>query len=216
MEETRLILHPGEAIRTPRILLLSWNEDHEAAHNRFRRLLLFKYVPQEEGKPVRLPLASQCFDRYSWTRPEWATEAGQIAAAKFAGGVGFDTHWLDAAWFVGGFSNGVGNWFTKPAEFPRGLGPVAEACHAMGMRFVVWFEPERVAAGSQIAREHPEFVFGGEKGASFGSTTLARGGGSRTSSPGASRSTGSTSTGTTSTSIPSDSGAGTIPPTGRA
>jgi len=35
------------------------------------------------------------------------------------------------------------------------------------MRFVVWFEPERVAVGTKIAREHPEFVFGGEQGGLF-------------------------------------------------
>jgi alpha-galactosidase len=37
----------------------------------------------------------------------------------------------------------------------------------MGMKFMMWFEPERVAAGSQIAREHPEFVFGGKQGGLF-------------------------------------------------
>ena len=81
--------------------------------------------------------------------------------------MGFDTHWLDAAWFVGGFPNGVGNWFCKPKEFPNGLKPVTDACHATGMKFVLWFEPERVAEGTQIAREHPEFVFGGAKGGLF-------------------------------------------------
>lgn len=167
MEQTHLLLHPGERIRSPRILLMSWRGDHLAAHNRFRRLLLFNYVPKENGRPVRLPVVSQCFDRYSWTRPEWATEEGQVAAARFAHDVGCDTHWFDAAWFEGGFPNGVGNWYPKPKEFPKGLKPIGDACHKMGLRFVLWFEPERVAAGSLIAREHPQFVFGGEKGGLF-------------------------------------------------
>lgn len=167
MEKTHLLLHPGERIRTPRILLMPWRGDRQTAHNRFRRLLLFHYVPPHNGRPVRLPVVSQCFDRYSWTRPEWATEAGQIQAAQFARDIGCDHHWLDAAWFVGGFPNGAGNWFHKPEEFPRGLKPVSDACHRLGLRFVLWFEPERVAPGTQIAREHPEFVFGGEKGGLF-------------------------------------------------
>lgn len=167
MAETHLILHPGERIRTPRIVIMPWRGDREAAHNRFRRLLLFHYVPQENSRPVRLPVALQCFDRYSWSVPEWATEAGQLEAVAAAAELGCDHHWLDAAWFPGGFPNGVGNWSAKPVEFPRGLGPVGEACHAKGLKFVVWFEPERVAAGSEIAREHPEFVFGGEKGGLF-------------------------------------------------
>lgn len=167
MELTHLLLHPGERIRSPRILLMPWQGDRMAAHIRFRRLLLFNYVPKVDGKPARLPVVSQCFDRYSWTRPEWATEAGQIAAAQFAHSVGCDAHWLDAAWFEGGFPNGVGNWTCKPKEFPRGLGPVGEACRKLGLKFVLWYEPERVAAGSQIAREHPQFVFGGANGGLF-------------------------------------------------
>jgi len=167
MERTHLRLHPGERIRSPRILVMPWRGDWLAAHNRFRRLLLFHYVPKQDGRPVRLPFVSQCFDRYSWTRPEWATEAGQIAAARFAHRVGCTHHWLDAAWFVGGFPNGVGNWFCKPKEFPNGLNPISQACHQMGLKFVVWFEPERVAPDTQIAREHPEFVFGGSKGGLF-------------------------------------------------
>ncbi len=35
------------------------------------------------------------------------------------------------------------------------------------MKFVLWFEPERVAPGTALAREHPEFVLGGEKGGLF-------------------------------------------------
>jgi len=167
MEKTHLLLHPGERIRSPRVLMLSWHGDRLTAHNRFRRLMLFHYVPKQNGRPARLPIALQCFDRYSWTRADWATEAGQMAAAEFAKGIGCDHHWLDAAWFVGGFPNGVGNWTCKPKAFPNGLKPVSDACHKLGLKFVVWFEPERVASGSQIAREHPEFVFGGAKGGLF-------------------------------------------------
>ena len=164
MEQTRLVLHPGEKIRSPRIVLMPWQGDRVTAHNRWRRLLLFQYVPKQDGRPVRLPVALQCFDRYSRTRPEWATEAGQIAAATAAADLGFDHHWLDAAWFPGDFPNGVGNWFCKPQAFPNGLEPVSDACHARGLKFVLWFEPERVAKGTQIAEEHPEFVFGGKEG----------------------------------------------------
>jgi len=164
MELTHLLLHPGEKIRAPRIVVMPWKGDRTAAHNRWRRLLLFHYVPKTGGKPARLPIALQCFDRYSWSRTDWATEAGQIAAAKSAYEMGADTLWLDAAWFPGGFPDGVGNWYAKPKEFPNGLKPVSDWCHRKGMKFVLWFEPERVARGSQIATEHPDFVFGGKEG----------------------------------------------------
>jgi len=167
MEKLSLVLHPGEKIRTPRILVLPWQGDRLVAHNRFRRLMLFEYAPRLDGRPMRLPVALQCFDRYVGKRPDWGTEAVQLQAAKAAQEVGCDTHWLDAAWFEGGFPNGVGNWFCPPGKFPSGLKPLSDACHQMGLKFLLWFEPERVAPGTQIAREHPEFVFGGGQGGLF-------------------------------------------------
>jgi alpha-galactosidase len=175
MEKTHLVLHPGERIRSPRILVLSWKGDRLAAHNRFRRLLLYHYVPKQAGRPLRLPIAGQCFDRYWQSRPKWDTEAEQILTAKAVGAVGCDTYWLDAAWFEKGFPNGVGNWYPKPQGFPNGMKPVSDAAHRLGMKYLMWFEPERVAAGSQIAREHPEFVFGGSGGGLYKlSDTAAR------------------------------------------
>ena len=167
LEKTALRLHPGEKIRTPRILVMPWKGDRLAAHNRFRRLLLFEYAPRQNGRPIRVPIALQCFDRYSGSRADWGTEAGQLRAARAARDLGCDTHWLDAAWFEGGFPDGVGNWYCPAQTFPSGLKPTSEACHQMGLKFLLWFEPERVAAGTQIAREHPDFVFGGQRGGLF-------------------------------------------------
>ncbi len=166
MERTHLLLHPGEIIRSPRILLMTWQGDRTAAHNRFRRLMLFHYTPRQQARPVAMPTFWQCFDRYHG-HPTWPTEAGQRQSAELAAKIGCDFLWFDAAWFPGDFPNGVGNWFCKPQAFPHGLKAVSEACHKLGLRFIVWFEPERVAAGTQIAREHPEFVFGGAGGGLF-------------------------------------------------
>ena len=167
MEKLSLRLHPGEMIRTPRILIMPWNGDLMVAHNRFRRLMLFEYVPREHGRPLRLPVALQCFDRYVNVRPDWGTEATQLRVVRTAYNVGCNAYWLDAAWFQGGFPNGAGNWFCATQGFPNGLMPLSKACHQLGLEFILWFEPERVAAGTQIAREHPEFVFGGRKGGLF-------------------------------------------------
>jgi alpha-galactosidase len=146
---------------------MPWKGDRIAAHNRFRRMMLFEYTPRQNGRPARLPIALQCYDRYVAARPDWGTEAVQIQAARAAHDIGCDTHWLDAAWFEGGFPDGVGNWYCPVERFPKGLKPISDACHQMGIRFMVWFEPERVGSASQVAREHPEFVFGGNKGGLF-------------------------------------------------
>ena len=81
MENTHLLLHPGEKIRTPRILILKWEKDRMKGHNQFRRLMLDHYSPKPNGGNISLPFALQTYDRYS-TRPDWATEAGQLKAAR--------------------------------------------------------------------------------------------------------------------------------------
>ncbi len=165
LEKTHLVLHPGESIRTPRILLMAWSGDRREAHNAFRRLMLAHYYPRVGGKPIVPALGAQTFN--SWAgghRPEWATEQGQIAAAKVNQAIGADTLWMDAGWFEGNFPNGAGNWFPRPKDFPRGMRPVGDACRKLGIRHLMWYEPERVVRGTQIAREHPEWVLGGENG----------------------------------------------------
>ncbi len=160
LEKTHFKLLPGEKVRTPRILILASNQQWIETHNRWRRLLIDHYLPRRNGELAWPPLSSQCFDRYSWTVPEWATEKGQIEGARATAKIGCDTHWFDAAWFPGGFPNGVGNQYCKPVEFPNGLKPVSDECKKLGINFLVWFEPERVADGTQIEKDHSEWVFG--------------------------------------------------------
>ncbi|MDR0328343.1 MAG: alpha-galactosidase, partial [Planctomycetaceae bacterium] len=122
-------------------------------------------VPQQDGRPLQLPIASQCFDRY-WgqgTRPEWASIGEQLKFVDVLKKYGCDTLWFDAAWFEKSFPNGVGNWFPNK-DFPNGLKPLGDKLHQEEMKFILWFEPERVAPDTQIANEHPEFVFGGKQG----------------------------------------------------
>ena len=160
MELTHLKLHPGEAIRTPRILIQHAVGDRVEAHNVFRRLLLAHYVPRVNGELPAFAVAAQTFNMVfgAGIRPEWATEAGQIAAAKINKAIGCDTLWMDAGWFDGNFPSGVGNWTVKKKEFPRGLGPVGEFCKQIGLEFLVWYEPERVAPGTRIATSDEQSV----------------------------------------------------------
>jgi alpha-galactosidase len=162
MELTHLRLRPGEAIRTPRIMLLRWSGDRIDAHNAFRRLLLAHYLPKLDGQPVALAIAAQSFNR-TGGQGYWASQAGQIAAAAVNHDLGCDTLWFDAGWFAGNFPDGVGNWFPKPKEFPHGLRPVGDACQKLGLKFLVWYEPERVANGTQLAQKHPEFILPARK-----------------------------------------------------
>jgi alpha-galactosidase len=58
-ETTHLKLHPGETVRTPRILAQQWDgNDRLVGHNQFRRLLFEHYVPRINGQIVVPPVSN--------------------------------------------------------------------------------------------------------------------------------------------------------------
>ena len=72
-------------------------------------------------------------------------EMEQAAAA------GAELFELDAGWYEGAgalhdfdFSSGLGSYRVDRDKFPRGLRPLAERAHQLGMKFGLWVEPERV------------------------------------------------------------------------
>ena len=155
LENMHLRLHPGESIRTPRVLLLFWQgENSLRGHNLFRQLILAHYNPRVNGHLVIPPIAAGTADLNEYS------EQNQVAGAHQLAERGIEVQWIDAGWFIGGWPDGMGTWAPKPDKFPRGMGPVGDAVHAAGLKFLVWFELERVSKGSQIAREHPEWVIG--------------------------------------------------------
>ncbi|MCC6490170.1 MAG: alpha-galactosidase [Candidatus Hydrogenedentes bacterium] len=148
MEHVRVRLHPGERIRTPAIILMQYSGERVDGHNAWRKFMLRHCTPHPGGKPPVLPVAASGatigFNEVSETNQTRAI--GNIAAH----GLPVDTYWIDAGWTTGGFPLGMGTWDPDPARFPHGLKPVSEAAHRAGLRFLAWFEPERVMPGSTL------------------------------------------------------------------
>ena len=152
-----LRLHPGEEIRTPRILLVSWEgSDYMLGNNVLRRLLLDYYVPRLEGKINVPPVTATAFFMFNWGNE--VTEENQKAVMPSIASAGAEGYWMDAGWFEGGWPAGAGSWIPKKEAFPNGLKPLGDEAHKLGLKFVLWFEPERVTKGSRIDKEHPEWV----------------------------------------------------------
>ncbi len=167
LEHTRLRLHPGEKIRTPRILLAPWEgEEAMRGNNLLRRLLIAHYLPRLDGELV-MPPAAQCLQAYYYLTGE-ASEDFEMKALPKAAEIGTEVYWIDACWYgeKDEWWEGVGTWTVNRKRFPNGLRPISDAARKKGMKFLLWFEPERARTNSKLHREHPEFLLGGGADAS--------------------------------------------------
>ncbi|HBB90311.1 MAG TPA: alpha-galactosidase [Bacteroidales bacterium] len=165
MERMKLVLYPDEEIRTPLICQLHWQgEDRLTGHNLFRQFVLQHHSRQINGKFAELPLAytltmggpPPC-DLYNCS-----TESFCIAMTQRHQQFNLlpEVFWIDAGWFTGcgEWWYNAGNWTVEKSRFPNGLKPVSDAVHKTGARFLLWFEPERVVAGTMFDRMKPEFL----------------------------------------------------------
>jgi len=166
MRRTHLVLHPGEEIRSPRILLLFFEGDALRGHNLLRRLILAHYAPRHEAKLLHAPVSFAV-----WGENRAERQIGKIRWFQEQD-IGIDNFWVDAGWhgdapykdssnvFNSSWGAQVGNWWPNKVSYPDGIGPVGEAAHAAGMDFTLWLEPERVFQGTQFTRDHPEWLLG--------------------------------------------------------
>ena len=90
------------------------------------------------------------------------------ALADLGARVGAERFVLDDGWFGGrrDDTTSLGDWVVSRDVWPDGLGPLVEHVHGLGMEFGLWVEPEMVSLDSDLAREHPEWLFsaGGRRG----------------------------------------------------
>ena len=171
IEKMNLFLFPGEEIRTPEICLLFWKgNDRMIGHNQFRKFILAHHSRKINGKLAEYPFSGS-FD-YGDPAPcreyECLTEEYAVALVKRYQDFKIlpELFWLDAGWYTGcgsfkengGWWQNVGNWSVDKERFPHGLKAVSDAVHETGAKFMVWFEPERVRQGTQVYREHPEWL----------------------------------------------------------
>jgi alpha-galactosidase len=60
----------------------------------------------------------------------------------------------------------LGDWQVDPEIWPGGLKPLVDVVHDLKMDFGLWVEPEMVSLDSDLARNHPDWIFraGGREG----------------------------------------------------
>ncbi|MDX3612963.1 alpha-galactosidase [Streptomyces europaeiscabiei] len=97
----------------------------------------------------------------SWEATEFdISEEQQGTLARRAAAIGVELFVVDDGWFGARTSDraGLGDWTPNPDRFPKGLKPLADYVHALGMQFGIWVEPEMVNPDSELYRAHPEWA----------------------------------------------------------
>jgi alpha-galactosidase len=134
------------------------------AQNVWRRWMLAHNLPRPGGKPLapQMPAVSgNQFPGLLCNESDENLYLDRFAEEK----IKLDYWWMDAGWYLNkGDWTSTGTWEVDRKRFPRGLRYVTDHARTRGTKSIVWFEPERVTAGSWLADNHPEWVLGGKDG----------------------------------------------------
>ena len=147
---------PGETMRTPRLTCVAYGGNETKGHNMWRRWYLKHILP-----PVKPMCCMHYFKEGNWPEFTGATQQGQLAAIDtyLRNGIHPDVLWMDAGWYPCDHNwTQLGDWRPDPERFPNGLFPIGQKCAKEGIRYLLWFEPERTIAGSPLAQSHPEWM----------------------------------------------------------
>lgn len=164
-ELTHLKLLPGEEIRTPLMVLQFWKGDRVRAQNVWRRWMLAHNLPRPGGKLPPIQIAA-CSSHQFGEMINADSESQKLFIDRYLEeGLKLDYWWMDAGWYWNkdGWGN-TGTWEVDTNRFPGGLRPICDHAHAKGVKTIVWFEPERVTAGTWLTENHPEWILGGAGG----------------------------------------------------
>ena len=164
-ELTHFKLLPGEEVRAPLVALQFWQGDWGRAQNVWREWMIEHNLPRPGGKALAPFITADTSAQFGEMIN--ANEENQIYFIDryIEERLKIDYWWMDAGWYVcDGSWPKTGTWEVDTKRFPRGLRAITDHAHAKGINIIVWFEPERVAPGTWLADNHPEWVLGGKNG----------------------------------------------------
>ena len=164
-EATSFRLHPGEEVRSPLVVLQFYRGDWIRSQNVWRSWMLEQNVPRRDGKLLP-PFIFVCNGNYY---PGLMTDAAtemQFLRRYFEEDIRPDYWNQDAGWYPcepDGWPK-VGTWEVQKKRWPKGIREATDYLHSQGSKAIMWFEPERAAAGTWLTENHPEWVYGGAGG----------------------------------------------------
>jgi alpha-galactosidase len=155
------VLHPGEEVRTPLVVVQFYSGDWIRGQNLWRRWMIAHNLPRIKGELPRPDLMACSSGEFAEMIN--ANEANQMMFIdRFVQEkIPIEYWWMDAGWYPNqtGWPN-TGTWEVDTKRFPNGLRAITDHGHALGVKSIVWFEPERVTPGTWLWDNHPEWLLG--------------------------------------------------------
>ena len=170
MERTNFRLIPGETIRQPSItVFVRKNQTRRQFKTLLHRFMVDNKVPRDSKGKVIQPILAVASGGGNKT-PQMMADILQYCVDNK---MPFDTYWIDAGWYGAphkdelysncgpNWGKYVGDWRVNTTTHPTGdLLPIANAVHKAGLKFLLWFEPERMTDSAPILKTHPEYRHG--------------------------------------------------------
>jgi alpha-galactosidase len=165
-ELTHFTLHPGEEVSSPLAVLQFYDGDWIRAQNVWRRWMFVHNISHIKGV-MPSPMLYMCSNGY-FDGLRSNLEAEKLFIDRYAAErIGVEYWDMDAGWYPCDPAVGwpqVGNWEPDTDRFPGGLKAMSDHLHSKNIKFILWFEPERVSKGTWLARNHPDWIYGGAEG----------------------------------------------------
>ena len=101
-----------------------------------------------------MPDANYPWAQYnSWGYDQNIDEAQQLAAIERCAQMGVEVVVMDLGW-----ATQIGEWRAHPHKFPRGLAPLADRAHELGLRFGLHIPLAQANVNSPVAQQHPDWL----------------------------------------------------------
>ena len=165
--QTSFVLRPGEEVRTPLAVVQNWSRaSWLEAQNVWRAWMIRHNVPrQPDGSIAETHLAACSSHWYAEMTQADTASQNMFIDRYLEENIPLDYWWMDAGWYpCDGSWPKTGTWEVDQTRFPGGFRPITDHGRARGVRSIIWFEPERVAPGTYLTENHPDWILGGAAG----------------------------------------------------
>jgi alpha-galactosidase len=155
--EVGRVLQPGDSFQTPRTFVAVHRGDHFQPLAEYRKLMARLGVAPPDFAPTHYePI--WC----GWGYGRRFTPAQIVATLPKAAELGFKWAVIDDGW-----QTAEGDWYLDRKKFPAGdadMRALTDRIRAAGLKPMLWWAPLAVDPGTDLHRQHPEYLLLGKDG----------------------------------------------------